>query len=138
MAKVTTVLPLGAVRRDGNTDAFLEAASRGEFLLRRCRACSKIGGPQEARCVACGDPDSEWIPAAGGARIVSWSVIHSRGLDGLAEPRAITVIAEFDEGPWWWSQLVDADPGEIFTGRRLEVAFAPADGAETLPVFKLA
>ena len=50
----------------------------------------------------------------------------------------ITVIAEFDEGPWWWSQIVDADPAELATGRRLRVAFEAAEGGETLPVFRLA
>jgi uncharacterized OB-fold protein len=123
---------LGAVRRDGNTAAFLDATARGEFLLRRCLQCHHIGGPQEAQCPACGSIDTEWVPAAGGAQVVSWSVVHARN----AAP-TITVIAEFDEGPWWWSQLIDAEPVDVTTGRRLRVAFEEADGGEFLPVFRL-
>jgi uncharacterized OB-fold protein len=124
---------LGAVRRDGNTDAFLDATARGEFLLRRCIHCQHVGGPQETQCPACGSIETEWVRAGGGARVVSWSVVHARN----AAP-TITVIAEFDEGPWWWSQVVDADPAELAAGRRLRVAFEEAEGGETLPVFRLA
>lgn len=129
---------LGAVRRDGTTDEFLDGAARGEFLLRACRNCGRVGGPQEAQCPACGSLDTAWSPAGGGARIVSWSVVHARGPDGTAIPDMVTVIAELDEGPWWWSQLTGADPADLATGRRLRIAFAPAEGGETLPVFELA
>jgi uncharacterized OB-fold protein len=126
-------MALGAVRRDGNTAPFLDATARGEFLLRRCTQCQHIGGPQEALCPGCGSTETEWVPAAGGARVISWSVVHARNV-----APTITVIAEFDEGPWWWSQVVDAGEAELATGRRLRVAFADADGGETLPVFRLA
>ena len=131
-------MALGAVRRDGDTDPFLDGAARGEFLLRRCTRCQHIGGPQEAQCPACGSPDTEWVPAQGGARVVSWSVVHGRTASGDYAPHTITVIAEFDEGPWWWSQVLGADPDQMATGGRLRVAFAPAEGGETLPVFQLA
>lgn len=135
MPGVTPVL--GAIRRDGNTAPFLDGAARGEFLLRRCLNCSSIGGPQEAQCTACGSLESEWIPASGAARVVSWSAVYGKGADGQPVAHTITVIAELDEGPWWWSQVVDADPSDMGTGRRLQVAFAEAEGGETLPVFRL-
>jgi uncharacterized OB-fold protein len=135
MAESTTLL--GPVRRDGTTDAFLDGAARGRFMLRRCRGCARLGGPQEAQCPACGSTDTEWEPAGGGARLVSWSVVHRRSAGGT-EPAAITVIGELDEGPWWWSQLVGADPSALETGRPLRIGFAPAEGGETLPVFELA
>jgi uncharacterized OB-fold protein len=129
---------LGAVGRDGTTDEFLDAARRGEFLLRACRNCDQTSGPQESQCPRCGSTDTGWTPAGGGARIVSWSVVHARNADGTTTPGTVTVIAELDEGPWWWSQLTGADPAELATGRRLRIAFAPAEGGETLPVFELA
>jgi uncharacterized OB-fold protein len=129
---------LGSVRRDGTTAEFLDGAARGEFLLRRCSGCGTFGGPQEGSCPGCGSLATDWVPASGRARVVSWSVVHGKGPDGGTAPQAIIVIAEFDEGPWWWSQLVDADPAAVATGSLLEVAFAPAEGGETLPVFRLA
>jgi uncharacterized protein len=129
---------LGAVRRDGNTAPFLDGAARGEFLLRRCRTCSTVGAPQEGQCPACGSTETEWVAASGAARVVSWSVVSRKTAEGQPAAPTITVIAEFDEGPWWWSQIVDTDPAELASGRRLRVAFEAAEGGETLPVFRLA
>ena len=49
------------------------------------------------------------------------------------------VIAELDEGPWWWSQLTAADPARLTAATRLAVAFArPDEEHEAVPVFELA
>lgn len=129
--------PLGSVRRDGETDDFLEWARSGRFLLRRCRRCGVFRGPQEALCPGCDSPDSEAAEASGGARVISWSVVHGRDPDGTYGPQAVVAIGELDEGPWWWTQVIDAGPSDLTTGRRLTVMFQAADGGETLPVFRL-
>jgi uncharacterized OB-fold protein len=126
---------LGAIRRDGDTAPFLDGSARGEFLLRRCLACANVNGPQEAQCTVCGSLESQWIPASGAARVVSWSAVYGKGEPA---PYTITVIAELDEGPWWWTQVVGAEPSEMATDRRLQVEFAGTEGGETLPVFRLA
>lgn len=128
---------LGTVQRDGATAAFLDGTSRGQLLLRRCRACGQTGGPQELQCAECCSTDTEAVPASGGAKVVSWSVVHGRTADGGTEAQAVVVIGELDEGPWWWTQLVGADPADVRTGGRLTVCFEPAGGGEALPVFRL-
>ncbi len=130
--------PLGALRRDPDTEGFLEATSRGEFLLYRCRNCGLVGGPQERQCPGCSSPGGEPFPASGGAQVVSWSVVHARGSDGTYAPQAVVAIGELDEGPWWWTQVLGAGPSDMATGRRMRICFEPADGGETLPVFRLA
>jgi hypothetical protein len=47
------------------------------------------------------------------------------------------VIAELDEGPWWWSQLDGADPARLTVGTLLVIAFRDG-GGERVPVFELA
>ena len=130
--------PLGAVRRDGQTAPFLDGAAEGRFLLRRCRDCRGSNGPQEATCPRCGSVASDWVAARGEADLVSWSVVHGRDAGGAFGPRSIVAIAQLDEGPWWWSQLVGARPEQLYTGRRLVIDFEAADGGESLPVFRLA
>jgi uncharacterized OB-fold protein len=130
--------PLGSILRDGEIDAFLDGTAGGRFLLRRCRQCAAVGGPSEVRCGACGSWDTEGSPAIGGAELVSWSIVHGPAADGSTAPRAVVVIAQLDEGPWWWSQLLDADPGQLRTGTRLRIDYEPAEGGEVLPVFRLA
>jgi uncharacterized OB-fold protein len=134
-----SIVTVGPVRRDDETAAFLDGTARGEFLLRDCRACGTAAEPQAETCPACLSADLGWRPAAGGARVVSWAVAHHRPLPDGTTPRTVLVVAEFDEGPWWWSQVVDADPEDMTASRRLRVAFERADGAhEIVPVFRLA
>jgi uncharacterized OB-fold protein len=45
-------------------------------------------------------------------------------------------IAELAEGPWWWSQIVDADPAQLRVGTPLQIIFARHDAQdEAVPVF---
>jgi uncharacterized protein len=46
------------------------------------------------------------------------------------------VIAELDEGPWWWSRLEGADPAGLTVGTRLTIGFR-SGGEEHVPVFEL-
>lgn len=130
--------PLGQVVRDGVIDDFLDGAGRRQFLLRRCLDCGAVGSPSEARCAQCGSWSTEHLAAAGGAQVVSWSVVHGRRDDGSSGPQAVVVIGQLDEGPWWWTQLFDAAPEELSTGRRLRIDYEPVEGGEVLPVFRLA
>jgi uncharacterized OB-fold protein len=129
-------MPVGPVVRDDATAAFFDGAREGKFLLRRCRQCGTASEPQNEMCPACASTDLAWEAAGGGARVASWAVTHSRT---PGHPPTILVVAELDEGPWWWTRLIDADPAEISDGQRLEVAFERADDDhEPVPVFRLA
>lgn len=131
-------MSVGPVSRDAATAEFFDGAAAGTFLLRVCPA-GHSSEPAVAQCTTCGATDLSWAPAAGGATLVSWSVVWSKP-SGDAEPRrTVLVIAELDEGPWWWSQLVDADPDDLRVGRRLRIEFRRAsDSDEAVPVFALA
>lgn len=130
-------VPIGSVRRGGDTATFLDAAAAGHLLLRRCRSCGSIGGPQEARCANCGSTETEWSPASGRAQVVSWTVVHGRAAGGTTGPQAIVAIGQLEEGPWWWTQVLGAEPADMYPGRNLVVDFEPGDGEETLPVYRL-
>jgi uncharacterized OB-fold protein len=138
------------VRRDAATAAFFDGTARGELLLWRCRACpdAELQGPQARACPDCASPDLEPVPAAGGASLVSWAVVHERPRPGQEPGRTVVAISQLDEGPWWWSQLVDADPDQLRAGTRLVLDFVtpvapggdtePAEPSEVVPVFRLA
>jgi len=71
--------------------------------------------------------------------LVSWAVVWERATGGAEPNRTVLVIGEFDEGPWWWSQLVDADPASLAVGQRLRIEFRRAAAQhEPVPVFALA
>lgn len=132
-------MSVGPVARDERTADFLDGTAAGQFLLRKCDACQSLSPPQARQCGRCGGAVLSWQPAAGGASVVSWAVTHTRpGPDG-ATRTAVIVIAELDEGPWWWSQVVDAAPDAVQQGTRLRIDFARAsEDSECIPVFRLA
>ncbi|WP_217576837.1 Zn-ribbon domain-containing OB-fold protein [Streptomyces sp. GbtcB7] len=129
-------MPLAAVHRDPVTETFFDFTARSTFPVLRCRACGKHSGPKEQQCWACACTDLEPRAAAGGARLVSWSVTHTRPQTGEEPARTVLAVAELDEGPWWWSQLLDADPAALAVGQRLRIDFERPEGGEAVPVFR--
>lgn len=128
-------MTVGPVDRDEATAKFFDGTAAGQFLLRRC-ANDHYSEPSAVQCTTCGSLDLQWAPAGGGAALISWAVTWPRPV-GDEEPAAtVLAIAELDEGPWWWSQLVNAEPDELTVGRRLAIAFRAA-GKEHIPVFEL-
>jgi uncharacterized OB-fold protein len=129
---------VGPVARDAATAEFFDGTAAGRFLLRRC-AAGHFSEPSAAGCTTCGSTELASAPAAGDATLVSWTVVWGRP-SGTTEPeRTILAIGELDEGPWWWSQLVDADPASLAVGQRLRIEFRRADDEhEAVPVFAVA
>lgn len=125
-------MTLGPVARDAETAAFFDAAASGQFLLRHCPACGASSAPHAAQCERCAATALDWRPASGDATLVSWTVSHGKpGTDPV-----ILCIAQFAEGPWWWSRIEDAAPEELSVGCPLRVAYRhPAPDSETVPVF---
>lgn len=125
------------VRRDAATAEFLDGTARGEFLIRRSRTTGELLGPQ-ITVDSSGSTDLEWVPASGAGTVVSWAVSYHRPVDGVQRPDSVLAIVELAEGPWWWCELLDADPERMRAGLPVEVAFVRPDGSdETVPVFRV-
>jgi uncharacterized protein len=126
-------MTVGPVDRDDVTAEFFDGTAAGRLLLRRCEH-GHYSESVVTQCTTCGSLQLDWAPAGGGASLVSWAITWSKD-----DESTVLVIAELDEGPWWWSQLTGADPAELAAGTRLRVAFARPDGDhEAVPVFELA
>jgi uncharacterized protein len=125
-------MTVGPVDRDDATAEFFDGTAAGRLLLRRCEA-GHYSEPAVAQCTTCGCLQLDWAAAAGGASLVSWAVSWAGDIS------IVLVIAELDEGPWWWSQLTGADPAGLAVGDRLVLDFARPDADhEAVPVFRLA
>ena len=128
---------VGPVGRDPSTAEFFDAAAEGRFLISRCPN-GHASKPQSHLCPTCGSQDLHREDASGRAKLVSWVVIPGRPTDDEPHPDAVVpAIAELEEGPWWWSLLIGADPSQRAAGTPLRVAFEQANGGEPVPVFVL-
>jgi uncharacterized protein len=129
-------MTVGPVSRDAATREFFDGTSAGEFLLRHCTACDALSAPQAAQCERCCSAALDWRPASGEATLVSWTIAHGRPDASGVAYRTILGIAELAEGPWWWSQVVDADPALLHVGIPLRISFQRSDDQhEAMPVF---
>jgi uncharacterized protein len=132
-------MPVGPVTSDQATAVFFAGTAAGEFRLRHCTGCGGCSAPQAGQCEHCGSTALDWRPAAGGAAVISWAVTHSKPAEDGSTHTTVLAIAQLDEGPWWWSQIVDADPAAITVGTRLTIGFERGGpGFEAVPVFRLA
>jgi hypothetical protein len=129
-------MTVGQVARDAATAEFFDGTAAGQFLLRHCTACDAISAPQAAQCERCCSTALDWRPAAGDAILISWTVAHGKPDASGTATRTILGIAELAEGPWWWSQIVDADPARLHPGTPLRISFQRHDPqSEAVPVF---
>jgi uncharacterized OB-fold protein len=126
-------MPVGPVDRDESSGPFFDGAARGEFLIRRCRTCASASEPQATTCASCSGIDLVWEAASGSARLVSWAVTYNVG----DKRPTVLAIAELDEGPWWWSQIADADPEVLDVNMALHIDFDRSAGSEVVPIFRV-
>jgi uncharacterized OB-fold protein len=127
------------VARNLSTSDFFDGTAEGVFRLLRCRPHGHVSAPQAQQCGSCGSTDLEPVPAAGTGKLVSWAVGHPKAVPGgpVPDPEVVAIV-ELDEGPWWWSTLLDADPGRLHVGDRVRIDYVRPDDSETIPVFRLA
>lgn len=134
-------MTVGPVDRDAATAEFFDGTAAGKFLL-RCCPDGHFSEPAAAQCTTCASTGLKWTAAAGGASLISWAVSWGRAGREQDQTATVLVIAELDEGPWWWSQLVgvdDAGRAGLAVGDRLAIAFIAADPDHPpVPVFELA
>lgn len=125
------------VARDAETAEFLDGTAAGAFLLRRSRTTGEVLGPQ-IEIDSAGRTDLEWFAASGRGHVVSWAVSHGKPVEGRPAPTTVLAIVELAEGPWWWCELLDADPDAMREGLPVRAAFVRPDGSdETVPVFRV-
>jgi uncharacterized OB-fold protein len=123
------------VVRNEASEAFFDGTAEGRFLIKRCAPARHASRPQAMRCDVCGSPDLAYEQASGKARLISWAVVPVRGATAEGPSQIMPAIAELEEGPWWWSMIVGADPGKLRAGLPLRIRFDRAGEGEAVPVF---
>lgn len=129
-------MALFPVVRNAETEAFLEAAEHGQFLLVRSKTTGEYFEPRTDVIL---DDDLEHVPAAGTGTIVSWTIARGRDRDGAPTQTGLGII-ELTEGPWWWGSIKGLTPHTDATGKSVHVTFektGPEPQHASIPVFVL-
>jgi uncharacterized protein len=117
---------------------FWEGAARGELLVQRCADCLAFQYPPTVVCEKCQSRDVRPTPVSGRGTLYTLTVMHQAFLPVFAEDLPFTIaLVDLDDAPGarLLANIVDADPGGLAPGDRLEVVFEPR-GDYAVPQFR--
>ncbi len=121
----------------GDDVVFWDHVARGEMHLQRCAACTTFRHPPRPVCARCGSGASDWVPAAGGAEVWTYTVVHPPTLPAFADRVPYgAVVVRLDEGVFMVSNLVDCPVDELAVGQRVELVITEVDDGVRLPLFR--
>lgn len=124
-----TVTPPPGPHPNAETQAFWDAAARGELLVRRCNACGRAHWYPRAVCPHCFSERTDWQPATGQGTVYSFTVMRR-----VPVPYALAYVT-LAEGPTMLTNIVDADLDALYIGQPVRVAFVAADNGLAVPMF---
>ena len=113
------------------TQAFWDAAAKGQLLVKRCTACGRAHHYPRPICPFCGSDRTEWKDATGMGVIYSFSVMRR------SSPPYVIAYVTLDEGPTIMTGLVDCDLDALRIGQPVRVVWTPTDGGPPVPMFAL-
>ena len=113
---------------------FWEATKEGKFVMQRCTSCGEYEWTPKAACPSCITDTLEWTEASGTGTVYTYVVVHASANPAFEAPYAIAVV-DLEEGPKFFTSLVDVDVDEVTIGMPVEVAFEDV-GPVALPFFR--
>ncbi len=111
------------------TQAFWDAAEKGQFMVPKCGSCGKSHWYPRAYCPFCAG-ECTLQPSKGEGTIYSYSVMR------VTDPKYVMAYVELAEGPKMLTNIVDADPDSLSVGQKVVVTFVKTEGGPPVPVFK--
>ena len=119
------------------SQAFWDAAARGELVVQRCSDCGSLRHYPQPLCPACTSAEYDWAPLSGRGVIYSYTVSH-RAFHPAWKEHAPYVLAtiELQEGIRMITDLLGVDPASVAIGQAVEVEFVDMPGQGVVPRFR--
>ena len=102
--------------------------------MQRCTNCGEFVWTPKAACPSCLTETLEWTEASGTGTVYSYVVLHASPIPAIETPYAIAVV-DLEEGPKFFTSLVDVDIDNVEIGMPVEVALEDV-GPVALPFFR--
>ena len=116
------------------TQPYWDGARAEKLMFQQCRACGTNWHPPMPICPACHSGDVDWLAAAGGGTIYTYTIVqhptHSAFEDKV--PYVVAVV-ELDEGPRIVMNVKHCAVEDVRGGMRVSVFFEPVTDEVTLP-----
>jgi uncharacterized OB-fold protein len=128
------LLPSPVANADSKT--YWDAARERRLVIRKCNSCGQLHFMPRHLCPTCWSDQLEWVDAAGGGSVHSFTIIR-RASDPAFAPRVPYAVAliDLDEGPRMMANIIGSDALGVKIGDRVQVAFEDRGGGAMLPQF---
>lgn len=119
---------------DDVSRGYWTGGSRGELMITRCTACSRLIHPPEASCPGCGAATCP-APVPGDGVVFTYTISHHQFHPAVPTPFVIAIV-ELDAKPGLRivSNVVDCEPNSVHRGMRVSARFE-THGDTHPPVF---
>ena len=127
--------PLPKVNAD--TKPFWDACRNHELRFQKCTECGHVRWPPSILCPLCYSNKTEWIHASGKGTVFSFVVYHKAFHPGFeADLPYVVAIVELQEGPYFLTNIVGCDPGEMSCEMPVDVVWEDITEEFSLPKFR--
>ena len=120
---------IAAPQPNTETQAYWDAAGKGELLIQKCNDTGKFFCYPRARSPFTLSDNVEWVEAKGTGTIYSFSVMKRAKI-----PFAIAYVT-LDEGVTMMTNIVDTDLDALAIGQNVKVVFKPTEDGPPVPMF---
>tara|TARA_R110001606_G_scaffold381211_1_gene542238 strand:+ start:23840 stop:24232 length:393 start_codon:yes stop_codon:yes gene_type:complete len=113
------------------TEAFWAGTAEGKLLLKVCKDCGEAHFYPRQLCPHCFSDKTEWVESAGRGFIYTYTQTDR------APIFRFPAMVALDEGPVLMTAIIDCEAHDIEIGKRVTLTFAPTEGEQQLPVFRI-
>jgi uncharacterized OB-fold protein len=116
------------------TEPYWDGAREHKLLYQQCRVCGANWHPPMPICPVCHSSTIDWLPAAGGGSIYTYTIVRHPTHPAFADrvPYAVAVV-ELDEGPHVVTNVINCAPETVRGGMRVRIVFEDVADGVTLP-----
>ena len=111
-------------KADGLSTAYWEGTTRGELVLQRCAACSRVRHYPQYLCSFCHSDSYEWTVSPGIGLVHSWTVTHHSFLPAFADeiPYALVTV-DLEEGVRALGRWASSERKNLVIGQSVIASF---------------
>lgn len=118
-----------------DTRDWWEHTRRRTLTVQACKHCEQSQLYPRTLCVSCGSLDLELVPVSGAGTVYSFTVLAKSPNPDQFVPPYVVALVRLTEGPVLLTNVVGADPGDIFCDLPVTLAWDPLPDGRQVPLF---
>jgi uncharacterized OB-fold protein len=116
---------------------FWDAAKQHKLVLKKCKDCGHIDHPPYLYCTNCLSDNSEWIEAAGRAKLYAYAINeYNVPFPFWDDMPYVVAMVDLAEGVRMISNIIECPHDSLKNGMELEVVFDDLSPEFTLPKWR--